>query len=117
MGDACIGRVLLRVIGSVSIGLLGKLHFNSDPGEVRAGWCVETPCRRKLVGQWILGSCLSSLVAYTFHMLVTARYYRIVIQAERYAQLSVRPGFGRWEEGRNGSEVFYLKSEHFFPIL
>lgn len=52
--------------------------FQSDPGEVQGlGGALETLAEEP-VGQWILGVVAVGLVAYAFHMLVTARYRRII---------------------------------------
>lgn len=76
-----IGRVGIAARG-IGFGIIGLLviqaAFQSDPGEVQGlGGALETLAEEP-VGQWILGVVAVGLVTYAFHMLVTARYRRIV---------------------------------------
>lgn len=76
-----IGRVGIAARG-IGFGVIGLLviqaAFQSDPGEVQGlGGALET-LAEETVGQWILGVVAVGLLAYALHMLVTARYRRIV---------------------------------------
>lgn len=76
-----IGRVGIAARG-IGFGIIGLLviqaAFQSDPGEVQGlGGALET-LAEETVGQWILGVVAVGLLAYALHMLVTARYRRIV---------------------------------------
>lgn len=78
-----IGRFGIAARG-IAFGIIGLLLIQaavqSDPGEAKGlGGALQTLAQEP-VGRWILGVVAVGLIAYAIHMLVLARYRRIITQ-------------------------------------